>query len=140
MEFSFSLVLVYFSCCSSEGYSPASNSGGWVRALVGPCKICGEQRGIVAGFLRVLLFPLPIIPLYATHSSSSITIRSWCNRPVVDSVPPYPKNKKIHIYLFIYTERGDNLVDSINLISSLMRPSCCRLNSPCSLLYTDSKR
>jgi hypothetical protein len=54
----------------------------WVRAQVRLCGICGGQSGTGAGFLRVLLFPLPIlIPTAAPHSSSSI-IRSWYNKPI----------------------------------------------------------
>jgi hypothetical protein len=41
----------------------------WVRDRVTYCGICGEQRGIGAGFLRVLQFPLPII-----HSTDCFTI------------------------------------------------------------------
>jgi hypothetical protein len=50
----------------------------------------------VAGFLRVLRFPLPIvIPPTAPHSSS--IIRGWCNSPVSGrrtkwtQVSPHPK-------------------------------------------------
>jgi hypothetical protein len=48
------------------------------------CGICG------------LRFPLPIIPPIAPHSSSSIIIRDWYNRPVVasvivDPIPLHPK-------------------------------------------------
>jgi hypothetical protein len=43
--------------------------------------ICGGQSSTMAGFLRVLRFPLPIlIPPTVPHSSSSI-IRGWYNRP-----------------------------------------------------------
>jgi hypothetical protein len=43
--------------------------------------ICGGQSGTVAGFLRVLRFPLSIlIPPTAPHSSSIIL--GWYNRPV----------------------------------------------------------
>jgi hypothetical protein len=53
-----------------------------VRAQVRSCRICGEQSGTRAGFLRVLRFPQPIlIPPTAPHSSSSV-IRGWCNRPI----------------------------------------------------------
>jgi hypothetical protein len=48
--------------------------------------ICGGQSGTVAGFLRVLRFPLPIfIPPTAPQSPSSI-IWGWYNRPVVAAV------------------------------------------------------
>jgi hypothetical protein len=61
-------------------------------AQVRSCGICGGQSGTGAGFLRVLRFP--IIPPTSPHSSSSITILRWYNRPVVasetaDSVPLY---------------------------------------------------
>jgi hypothetical protein len=53
-----------------------------VRAQVGSSRICGGQGGTGAGFLWVLLFPLPIlIPPTAQHSSSSIT-RGWYNRSI----------------------------------------------------------
>jgi hypothetical protein len=34
------------------------------------CGVCGEQRGSGAGFLRVLRFPLPIIPPISPSSQS----------------------------------------------------------------------
>jgi hypothetical protein len=44
-----------------------------VRAQVRSCGICGGQSSTVAGFLRVLRFPLPIlIPLTIPYSSSII--------------------------------------------------------------------
>jgi hypothetical protein len=48
-----------------------------VRARVRWFRICGGQRGTAAGFLRVLLFPLPIfIPsLFHNLSSGAGTIR-----------------------------------------------------------------
>jgi hypothetical protein len=59
--------------------------------------ICGGESGIGAGFLKVLQFPLPIIPLTAPHSSLSI-IWGWYNRPQcpmyqVDSVSSHSKKK-----------------------------------------------
>jgi hypothetical protein len=40
-----------------------------VRTQVRLCEICGGQSGTWAGFLRVLLFPLPIlIPQTASHT------------------------------------------------------------------------
>jgi hypothetical protein len=51
------------------------------------------------GFFQVLRFPLPSIPLIAPHSSSSIIIWGWRNKPVValvivDSVELHSKRKK----------------------------------------------
>jgi hypothetical protein len=52
-----------------------------VRAHVRSCGICGGQSGTGAGFLRLRLFPLPIlIPPIARRSSS--TIRGWYNAPI----------------------------------------------------------
>jgi hypothetical protein len=53
----------------------------WVRVQIRSCRIGGGPSGIRAGFIRVLLFTLPIlIPPTAQHSSS--IIRDWYNRPV----------------------------------------------------------
>jgi hypothetical protein len=51
-----------------------------VRTHIKSYGICGGRRYTGAGFLRSLLFPLPILntPI-APHSSS--TIRGWYNRP-----------------------------------------------------------
>jgi hypothetical protein len=38
------------------------------------CGICGGQSGSEAWFLRVLRFPLPVIPPIAPHLSSSIIL------------------------------------------------------------------
>jgi hypothetical protein len=57
-----------------------------VRALVRSSGICGGQSSIGTGFLRVLRFPLPVIPTSAPHSSISI-IRGWYNRPSSGDVP-----------------------------------------------------
>jgi hypothetical protein len=54
-----------------------------VRSQVKSCGICGGQSGAGAVFLRVLLFPLPVlIPPTAPHSTS--IIRGWYNRPISD--------------------------------------------------------
>jgi hypothetical protein len=57
-----------------------------VRARVRSCGICGGPSGTGAGFLRVLRFPLPLIPWIAPNSSLSFTIRVWYSRPVIASV------------------------------------------------------
>jgi hypothetical protein len=69
-----------------------------VLARVRSCGICGGQSGTGEGFLLVLRFLLLIIPPTAPHSSSSIIIRGWYNRPVVasvmmDSVPLHRKKQ-----------------------------------------------
>jgi hypothetical protein len=54
-----------------------------VRAHVSSCGLCGGQSVTGAGFLQVILFPLPIlIPPTALHSSSIIL--DWYNSPVSD--------------------------------------------------------
>jgi hypothetical protein len=42
-----------------------------VRAQVSLCGICGGQSSNEAGFLRVVRFPLPLIPPTAPHSASA---------------------------------------------------------------------
>jgi hypothetical protein len=49
----------------------------WAEVM--SCGICGRQSGTEAGFLQVLWFPLPLIPLTAPHSSS--VIQGWSSRP-----------------------------------------------------------
>jgi hypothetical protein len=57
-----------------------------VQSRVWSSGICGGQSGAVAGFLRVLRFPLPIfIPLIAPQSLSPF-IWGWYNRPEVTAV------------------------------------------------------
>jgi hypothetical protein len=57
-----------------------------VRSRVWSSRICGGQSGAVAGFLRVLRFPLPIfIPPISPQSPSPI-IWGWYNRPEVAAV------------------------------------------------------
>jgi hypothetical protein len=64
-------------------------------AQVSLCGICGGQNGTEAGFLRVLRFPLPLIPPTA-HSSPSSIIRGWYNRPIsgrhIDWTHPTPRH------------------------------------------------
>jgi hypothetical protein len=71
-----SFKLLFLMC--KEGRAIAQAVSRWlltvaarVRAQVRPCGICGGQSGIVADFLRVLRFPLPIfIPPIAPQSPS----------------------------------------------------------------------
>jgi hypothetical protein len=66
------------------------NAEGRVRAQVRPCGTCGGQSGIGAGFLRVLLFPMPIlIPPTAPYSSSSIICVCY-NRPKMADIQNRP--------------------------------------------------
>jgi hypothetical protein len=58
---------------TSAGRAIAQTVSRRVRTQVRLCGICDGQSGTGAGFLRVLLFPLPIL---IPHSSSSI-IRGW---------------------------------------------------------------
>jgi hypothetical protein len=61
-----------------------------LRAQVWSCGICGGQSGAGAGFLPVLLCPLPIfIPPIAPQSPLCI-IWCWYSRPVVAAVPSGP--------------------------------------------------
>jgi hypothetical protein len=70
-----------------------------VRAQVRPCGIFGGQSGTGAGFLQVLLFPLPILIRPSAPHSSPI-IRGWYNRPISGrrtkwtQSHPTPRNKK----------------------------------------------
>jgi hypothetical protein len=63
------------------------------------CGICGGQSGTVAGFLRVLRFPLPILIPPTTPHSSSI-IRDWYKSPNIGwrtkwtQSHPTPRQKK----------------------------------------------
>jgi hypothetical protein len=58
-----------------------------VRARVRSCGICGGQSGTVAGFLRVLWFPLPtFIPPISPQSPASINWGLYI-RSIVAAVP-----------------------------------------------------
>jgi hypothetical protein len=97
------LWLTFFTLCRTVAQAVSHQlptAKAWVPARVRSCGICGGQSGTRAGFIRVLLVPLPSIPPTAPHSSSSIFIRGWYNRPVVATVildlvplPPPPKKK-----------------------------------------------
>jgi hypothetical protein len=52
-----------------------------VRAQARSCGICGGQSGTRASFLRVLLFPLPIL-IPPTTPHSSYIIRGWYYSPI----------------------------------------------------------
>jgi hypothetical protein len=74
-----------------------------VQARVRSCGICGEHSGTGAGFLRVLRFPLPIIPLTAPHSSS-VFVRGWYKRSVIglcnSGLGSAPQQRKINCPYF----------------------------------------
>jgi hypothetical protein len=56
------ILLTYFGRAVAQAVSrwlPTAAARVRVRAT---CGVCGEQSGTGAGFLRVLRFPLPIIP------------------------------------------------------------------------------
>jgi hypothetical protein len=53
----------------------------------------GGQSGAVAGFLRVLRFPLPIFIPPISPKSPSPLIRSRYNRPVMVAVPKVPQHE-----------------------------------------------
>jgi ribosomal protein S14 len=61
-EFKFKLITLTVGRAVAEAASrwlPTAAARVRVRAA---CGVCGVQRGTGAGFLRVLRFPLPIIP------------------------------------------------------------------------------
>jgi hypothetical protein len=49
--------------------------------------ICDGQRGAGAGFLQVILFPLPVFILPIAPQSPSSIIWGWYSRPEVAAVP-----------------------------------------------------
>jgi hypothetical protein len=51
-----------------------------VRVLLKSYGICGGQSGIRTGFLRVIRFPLSIIPPISPHSSSSYPVEVKYNK------------------------------------------------------------
>jgi hypothetical protein len=81
-----------------------------IRAWVRSSGVCGIQSCTGAGFLRILRFPLPVIPPIAPHSSLSIIIQGWYSRPVavsviMDSVPLHPKGEKMSNTLGLSTAK-----------------------------------
>jgi hypothetical protein len=87
-----------------------------VRTPVWLFGVCGGQGGAGAGFLRVLLFPLPIfIPSISPQSPSPI-IRGWYNRPVVAAVPkgpPHKLKKKRHAVAYLVEAQCYKVAGSI---------------------------
>jgi hypothetical protein len=71
-----------------EVRSPLPTAEARVRARVRSCGICGGQCGTGAGFLRVLRFPLSVIPPIAPNSSSSSGTGTICQ--IVADVPSGP--------------------------------------------------
>jgi hypothetical protein len=83
-----------------QGRVIAQEGSHWLltaEARVTTCGICGRQSGTGAGFLRVLRFPLPIIPPTASHSLSIIragTIGQRVSSVILDSIPLQRKMEK----------------------------------------------
>jgi hypothetical protein len=81
-----------------QGRAVAQAVSRWLPTAAGrvrvraACGVCGGQSSTGAGILRVLRFPLPIIP----PISIIIITRGWHNRPIsgrsaewtLDSTPP----------------------------------------------------
>jgi hypothetical protein len=59
------------SSCEAVPYIRLLTAAARVRAQVRSCAICGGQCGNGPGFLRLLLFPLPIVPLLLIHHRRS---------------------------------------------------------------------
>jgi hypothetical protein len=116
-----------------------------VLALVRSCGICSGQCGTGADVLRVLLFPLPIIPPTAPHSSSfgpGTIGQTVANVPCGLSLT-HPR--KIHGTHFCYrlsilqgnsaAGRIDTIEKSIDLIGNLTwnLPACSIIPQPTQL-------
>jgi hypothetical protein len=97
---------------------------------------CGILRGIGAGFLRVLQFPLPIIPPISPQSPSPI-IRGWYNRPVVAAVPKVPliKKEKKTVAHYLYVT-----LTSVLIIATYRWEYRLNINTPLSGLYMGPRR
>jgi hypothetical protein len=96
--------------CKSVGRAVAQAVSRWLLTAAArvrvraACGVCGGQRSSEAGFLRVLLFPLPNIISF--NVSIIIFTRGWHNRPVgghcaewtqLDSTPPTIPIKKNYL-------------------------------------------
>jgi hypothetical protein len=88
----------------------------WDRVQVRSYRIRGGQSG-TGGFLRILWFPLQIIPPTAPHSSSSV-IRVWYNKPNSEqhakwnyshTTPRPPPAKKKTIPSVLHSHHRENL-------------------------------
>jgi hypothetical protein len=75
-----------------------------VRVLAA-CGVCGGQRGIGAGFLRVLRFPLPIIPPISPSSQSpgagtiGLLVATVPGGPNWTPLPHYTNLKKLLVLM-----------------------------------------
>jgi hypothetical protein len=88
------------------------------------CGICGGQSGAVAGFLRVLRFPLPFfIPPIAPQSSSSI-IWGLHNRPEVAAVPSGLSPTPLIIIIICYPLKLCHLLSQKTFKNYIKRSQC----------------
>jgi hypothetical protein len=67
---------------STGGYLPTSHDSYLVRARVNLRGICGGQSGTVAGFLRVLRFPVALIVSSNSFTIFNIYLPWHYNRPI----------------------------------------------------------
>jgi hypothetical protein len=105
--------------CHSSVNPRLSTAEDQVRSQVSSCVICGGQSDASVSYLRLLLFPLPPIPLIILRVSSSI-IRRWYNRPeevdlsrALSHTPPPPQELK------------EDFVDNCSRESDLSRTGLC---------------
>jgi hypothetical protein len=95
------------SWCTNKGRAIAQAVSRWLPTSVtrvrvrGACGVCGGQSSMGAGFLRVLRFPLPIIPPISpsSYSPRAGTIGHWWPQCRVDPIglhpPLYQLKKKL---------------------------------------------